>query len=43
MLLLLLLCGCNANGGENLNSQTRFLLDTAVTLSADCDNETLRA
>lgn len=41
MLLLLLLCGCNANGGENLNSQTRFLLDTAVTLSADCDNETL--
>lgn len=39
LLLLLLLCGCNGN--EQLNSQTRFLMDTAVQISADCDDETL--
>lgn len=36
-LVLLLLCGC---GGE-LNSQTRFLLDTVVKVEADCDDRTL--
>lgn len=39
VLLLLLLCGCNGN--EQLNSQTRFLMDTAAQISASCDDETL--
>ena len=37
-LVLLLLCGCAQN---ELNKETKFLLDTVVTLSADCDSETL--
>ena len=35
--VLLLLCGCIAQE----NKDTRFLLDTVVTLTADCDSETL--
>ncbi len=34
--VLLMLCGCSTE-----NSDTRFMLDTAVTLIADCDEETL--
>lgn len=41
LLLLLLLCGCSQDENKALNSETRFLLDTACTVSADCDNETL--
>ncbi len=37
-LVLLLLCGCT-NAQEN--KDTRFLLDTVVTLTASCDSETL--
>ena len=37
MLILLLLCGCNM--GETENSETRFLLDTVCTVTADCDDE----
>ncbi len=37
-LLLFSLCGCEEN---NKNSQTRFLLDTVVTLTADCNDEIL--
>lgn len=36
ILLLLSLCGC-----ESEQSQTRFILDTAVTLTADCSDEIL--
>lgn len=36
--VLLLLCGC-ADGQEN--TDTRFLMDTFVTLSADCSPETI--
>lgn len=36
-LVLLLLCGC----AEQENKDTRFLLDTVVTLRAACDRETL--
>ena len=36
-LVLLLLCGCTAQE----NKDTRFLLDTVVTLTAACDSETL--
>ncbi len=36
--VLLMLCGCSQE-----NSDTRFLLDTAVSLTADCDGETLEA
>lgn len=35
--VLLLLCGCIAQE----NKDTRFLLDTVVTLSANCNNDTL--
>lgn len=38
LLVLLMLCGC-ADTGEN--TDTRFLLDTVVTLTAQCDSETL--
>lgn len=41
LLLLLFLCGCSQDENTALNSQTRFLLDTACTVSADCDDETL--
>ena len=41
LLLLLLLCGCSQDENKALNSETRFLLDTACTVSADCDDETL--
>lgn len=37
-LVLLLLCGCAAN---QENSDTRFMLDTVVTLTANCGSETL--
>ncbi|MBR5472539.1 MAG: FAD:protein FMN transferase [Clostridia bacterium] len=37
-LVLLLLCGCAAN---QENSDTRFMLDTVVTLTATCNSETL--
>lgn len=37
-LVLLLLCGCT---GNSENKDTRFLLDTVVTLTANCSNETL--
>lgn len=37
MLILLLLCGCNS--GETENSQTRFLLDTVCTVTADCGDD----
>lgn len=36
LLLLLCLCGCR---GEQANTETRFLLDTVVTLTADCGDE----
>ncbi len=36
-LVLLLLCGCS----QQENNDTRFLLDTVVTLTASCDSETL--
>lgn len=36
-LVLLLLCGCVAQE----NKDTRFLLDTVVTLTANCDSDTL--
>lgn len=36
-LVLLLLCGC----AEQENTDTRFLLDTVVTLTAKCDGDTL--
>lgn len=39
ILILLLACGCGAE--EDENSQTRFLLDTVVTITAECDDETL--
>lgn len=35
--LLLSLCGCE----ENTNSQTRFVLDTVATLTADCSDKVL--
>lgn len=35
-LMLAACCGCNGS-----SSDTRFLLDTIVTITADCDNETL--
>lgn len=38
ILVLLALCGCN---GTPENTDTRFLLDTFVTLSGDCSPETL--
>ena len=37
-LVLLLVCGCT---GTQVNKDTRFLLDTVVTLTADCDSKTL--
>ena len=37
MLILLLLCGCNS--GEKENSETRFLLDTVCTVTADCGDD----
>ncbi|MEE1007335.1 MAG: FAD:protein FMN transferase [Acutalibacteraceae bacterium] len=37
MLVLLLLCGCNS--GETENSETRFLLDTVCTVTADCGDD----
>lgn len=37
-LVLLLLCGCNA---KEENKDTRFLLDTVVTLTADCNDDIL--
>lgn len=39
MVLLVVLCGCTDEAKNN--SQTRFLFDTVVTLSVDCDNKTL--
>ena len=36
-LVLLMLCGC----ASQENKDTRFLLDTVVTLTANCDSETL--
>ena len=36
-LVLLMLCGC----ASQENKDTRFLLDTVVSLTADCDSETL--
>ena len=36
-LVLFLLCGC----AEQENKDTRFLLDTVVTLTANCDSDTL--
>lgn len=38
--VLLFLCGCTA---RQENTDTRFLMDTFVTLTADCDQETLAA
>ncbi len=38
LFVLLALCGCN-DGAEN--KETRLLLDTIVSLQADCDDETL--
>ncbi|MFQ8951615.1 MAG: hypothetical protein ACLR56_00410 [Oscillospiraceae bacterium] len=40
LLLLLLLCGCSQDENKALNSK-HALLDTACTVSADCDDETL--
>lgn len=37
MLILLLLCGCNS--GETENSETRFLLYTVCTVTADCGDD----
>ena len=37
MLVLLLLCGCNS--GKTENSETRFLLDTVCTVTADCGDD----
>ena len=39
LLVLMLLCGCDAEKPEN--SETRFLMDTVVTLTAECDGETI--
>ena len=39
LLVLMLLCGCDAEKPEN--SETRFLMDTVVTLTAECDDETI--
>ena len=39
LLMLVLLCGCTQGGQES--SQTRLLLDTVATITADCDEETL--
>ncbi len=36
--LILCLCGCN---GNSHNSETRFVLDTVATLTADCNDEVL--
>lgn len=36
MLILLLICGCNS--GETENNETRFLLDTVCTVTADCND-----
>ena len=36
--VLLLLCGCS---GNKENTDTRFMLDTVVTLTANCDDKTL--
>lgn len=41
LLLLLLICGCSREEEKELNSQTRFLLDTVAEISSDCDDETL--
>lgn len=38
LLILILLCGCN---GNKENTDTRFVLDTVATLTADCDKDTL--
>lgn len=38
IMLLLLLCGCKA---DEVNTETRVLLDTVVKLTADCDRDTL--
>ncbi|MBR7133912.1 MAG: FAD:protein FMN transferase [Clostridia bacterium] len=38
LMLLFILCGCEADNGQ---SETRFVMDTVVTLTADCDSETL--
>ncbi len=38
LIVLTLLCGCTEN---RENTDTRFMLDTAVSLTADCDDETL--
>lgn len=40
LFVLLALCGCT---GTRENTDTRLLLDTFVTLTADCDDETLAA
>lgn len=37
ILILLLICGCNS--GETENSETRFLLDTVCTVTADCGDD----
>ncbi|MBR4073663.1 MAG: FAD:protein FMN transferase [Clostridia bacterium] len=39
MLVLMLLCGCTEN---RENTDTKFMLDTVVSLTADCDDETLK-
>jgi len=38
LIVLTLLCGCTEN---RENTDTRFMLDTAVSLTADCDDKTL--
>lgn len=38
ILFMFLTCGCT---GEKENSQTRFLLDTVATITANCDDKTL--
>ena len=38
ILVLLSLCGCNTN---TENSDTRFILDTVATLTANCDKDTI--
>ncbi len=38
LILTLCLCGCNSN---TKNSETRFILDTVATLTADCSDEVL--
>ncbi len=37
--LLLVLCGCA--GAKEINSSTRFVLNTVATIDAECDKETL--